>query len=138
VAPGESDGTAAPETSGRSVRVIIPPPDIKAIADKTAKFVARFGKPFEIKIKLRNGQTGKFQFLAPENDFHAYYLDMILKRKERLKRKAQRSQRRRKAEQPKAEQLKAGQALVLEEKQKDEEEAERNRMLMLWKRLTIS
>jgi len=157
-APRKSNGIADPETLGTSVGIIDPPPDIKDIVDMTAQFVARLGKPFENEIIARNGQTEKFQFLAPENDCNAYYLDMIQKMKsgeaqkksaekkqksEKQKAEQQKAEKQKaeqqnaeqqnaeklKGEQLKAEKLNAGQALVLENKRKDKEEAKRNSML---------
>lgn len=35
-------------TQTHAIGVIVPPPDIRAIADKTAQFVARSGKMYEL------------------------------------------------------------------------------------------
>ena len=60
--------------SGKVTGVIIPPPDIKAICDKTAQFVARNGKSFEERIlNSADGKTPKFNFMRPLDPFHAYY-----------------------------------------------------------------
>lgn len=59
---------------GRVTGVIIPPPDIRAVADKTAQFVARNGKDFEQKILgSADGKTAKFNFMKVMDPYHAYY-----------------------------------------------------------------
>jgi len=56
------------------IGVIIPPPDIRAVADKTAQFVAKNGKLFEEKImNSAEGQTSKFNFMKIYDPYHAYY-----------------------------------------------------------------
>ena len=59
--------------------IIRPPPAIRAVADKTALFVAKNGRAFENKIiNSEKGRTPKFAFLHPTSHFHAYYEDRIL------------------------------------------------------------
>lgn len=59
---------------GRVTGVIIPPPDIRAVADKTATFVAKFGKSFEEKVMAsEEGKTPKFNFLKSQDPYNAYY-----------------------------------------------------------------
>lgn len=59
---------------GKVTGVIIPPPDIRAVVDKTATFVARNGKSFEQKIlSSAEGKTPKFNFMRPFDPYHAYY-----------------------------------------------------------------
>jgi splicing factor 3A subunit 1 len=58
--------------------VIRPPPDIRAVADRTASYVAKNGRAFEARIlKSEKGKTPKFAFLQPTSPFHAYYEDRI-------------------------------------------------------------
>ncbi len=58
--------------------VIRPPPDIRAVADRTALFVSKNGRAFEIKIlNSEKGKTPKFAFLHASSPFHAYYEDRI-------------------------------------------------------------
>ncbi|KAL7465528.1 hypothetical protein ACHAXS_005845 [Conticribra weissflogii] len=58
--------------------IIRPPPDIRAVADRTALFVSKNGRAFEIKIlNSEKGQTPKFAFLHETSPFHAYYEDRI-------------------------------------------------------------
>lgn len=59
--------------------IIRPPPAIRAVADKTALFVAKNGRAFENKIiNSEKGRTPKFAFLHPTSHFHAYYEDRIV------------------------------------------------------------
>lgn len=65
---------AQPESSGRIVGVIIPPPDIRSVVDKTAQFVARNGKSFEARIlNSGEGKSSKFNFMKQYDPYHAYY-----------------------------------------------------------------
>lgn len=58
--------------------IIKPPPDIRAVADKTALFVAKNGRAFETRIlNSEKGKTPKFNFLHESSPFHAYYEDRI-------------------------------------------------------------
>ena len=66
-------GEAAPQ-SGDVTGIIRPPPDIRAIVDKTALFVARNGKSFEARIQASaEGQSNKFAFMRPSDPYNAYY-----------------------------------------------------------------
>ena len=56
-----------------AVDVIIPPPEIKAIVDKTADFVAKHGPALEQKILGREAGVKKFEFLLTTSVYHAYY-----------------------------------------------------------------
>ncbi|KNE69294.1 hypothetical protein AMAG_13674 [Allomyces macrogynus ATCC 38327] len=53
--------------------VIIPPPEIRNIVDKTANFVARNGPQFEGKIREKEVNNPKFCFLNPSDPYHTYY-----------------------------------------------------------------
>ena len=58
--------------------IIRPPPEIRAVADKTATFVAKNGRDFETRIlNSAKGKTPKFAFLHASSPFHAYYEDRI-------------------------------------------------------------
>ncbi|KAL7575775.1 hypothetical protein ACA910_003105 [Epithemia clementina (nom. ined.)] len=58
--------------------VIRPPPEIRAVADRTALYVAKNGRGFEVRIlNSEKGKTPKFAFLQPNNPFHAYYEQRI-------------------------------------------------------------
>ena len=59
---------------GKVTGVIIPPPEIRAVVDKTAQFVARNGKSFEQRIlDSGEGKTSKFNFMKVYDPYHAYY-----------------------------------------------------------------
>lgn len=59
---------------GKVKGVIVPPPDIRAIADKTARFVAKNGKDFETRILAsEEGKSAKFNFMKPHDPYYAYY-----------------------------------------------------------------
>lgn len=58
--------------------IIRPPPDIRAVADRTALFVSKNGRAFEVKIlNSAKGKTPKFFFLQASSPFHGYYEDRI-------------------------------------------------------------
>jgi splicing factor 3A subunit 1 len=66
-------GAEGPQ-SGKIVGVIIPPPDIRVVIDKTSKFVADHGKRIEQRIAgSEEGKTAKFNFLKANDPYHAYY-----------------------------------------------------------------
>ncbi|GFR52779.1 hypothetical protein Agub_g15394, partial [Astrephomene gubernaculifera] len=60
-------------THTRAVGVILPPPDIRAIIDKTAQFVAKNGAEFEKRILSNEKNNVKFNFLVTTDPYHAYY-----------------------------------------------------------------
>jgi splicing factor 3A subunit 1 len=59
----------------QTVGIIIPPPEIKSIVDKTAEFIAKSGTEFE--QKLLQGNDPKFNFLRSEHPYNAYYREKI-------------------------------------------------------------
>lgn len=59
-------------TSG-VIGMIVPPPDMRAIIDKTAQFIAKQGPAMEKKIFSSDPTKIKFAFILPDNPFHAYY-----------------------------------------------------------------
>ncbi|KHJ82874.1 surp module, partial [Oesophagostomum dentatum] len=63
-----------PSLSGRTIiGLIFPPPDIRTIVDKTAAFVARNGVDFENKIREKEANNKRFNFLSPTDPYNAYY-----------------------------------------------------------------
>ncbi|KAF8630071.1 hypothetical protein AX15_003128 [Amanita polypyramis BW_CC] len=58
-----------------STGMILPPPEIKSVIDRTALFVARSANPPQFEDKIREGQRSdpKFSFLNPADPYHAYY-----------------------------------------------------------------
>lgn len=63
------------EASSLPEGLILPPPLIREIADKTAAAVAKSPKPqvFEDSIRARGKTDARFAFLTPEDAYHAYY-----------------------------------------------------------------
>ncbi|KAL4110043.1 hypothetical protein PRIC1_001736 [Phytophthora ramorum] len=57
---------------GRVTGLIYPPPDIRAVVDKTAQFVANNGRAFESRIVGERMST-KFSFLRESDPYHVYY-----------------------------------------------------------------
>jgi splicing factor 3A subunit 1 len=58
--------------------VIRPPPEIRAVADRTALYVAKNGRAFESRIlNSAKGKTPKFSFLIESSPFWAYYQDRV-------------------------------------------------------------
>ncbi|KAM0750422.1 hypothetical protein T439DRAFT_289553 [Meredithblackwellia eburnea MCA 4105] len=55
--------------------VILPPPEIRSIVDKTAAFVAKSSTPetFEDKIRAKEKTDSRFAFLNKTDAYHAYY-----------------------------------------------------------------
>ena len=54
--------------------IIYPPPDIRAIVDHTARFVAKHGKDFEERIQAsEDGRSAKFNFMRSHDPYYAYY-----------------------------------------------------------------
>jgi splicing factor 3A subunit 1 len=72
-----SEDFMAKGQSGKVTGVIIPPPEIRAVVDKTAQFVARHGKEFEQKIiekaSTGEGSSSKFNFMRQTDPYNAHY-----------------------------------------------------------------
>ena len=58
---------------GPVVNIILPPPEVRNIVNKTASFVARNGPEFEQRIKQNEINNAKFNFLNVGDPYHAYY-----------------------------------------------------------------
>jgi len=54
--------------------VVLPPRELRNVAEKTAGYVARNGATFENRIREKEIQNPKFSFLDPGDAYHAYYL----------------------------------------------------------------
>ncbi|DBA99991.1 hypothetical protein WJX77_008545 [Trebouxia sp. C0004] len=65
------------DTQTRAIGLIQPPPDIRAIVDKTAQFVAKNGTQFEGRILANEKDNPKFNFLRTADPYHAYYRHMV-------------------------------------------------------------
>ncbi|KAI0029832.1 Pre-mRNA splicing factor PRP21 like protein-domain-containing protein [Vararia minispora EC-137] len=72
IASANHDGYSSLRFSGG---LILPPPEVKSIIDRTATFVARSANPplFEDKIRENQRSDPKFSFLNPADPYHAYY-----------------------------------------------------------------
>ncbi|GMI05238.1 hypothetical protein TrRE_jg10060 [Triparma retinervis] len=59
--------------------IIIPPPDIRAVVNKTAQFVAKNGRQFESRIlSSSEGSTPKFAFMSTSSPYNPYYESRII------------------------------------------------------------
>ncbi|XP_057292699.1 splicing factor 3A subunit 1-like [Hydractinia symbiolongicarpus] len=56
-----------------TIGIIYPPPEVRNIVDRTALFVARNGPEFEDRIRANEADNVKFNFLNPNDPYHAYY-----------------------------------------------------------------
>lgn len=70
------------ETQTKAIGVIVPPPDIRAILEKTAAFVAKNGTEFEKRILANEASNVKFNFLKPGDPYHAYYQHKVVELRE--------------------------------------------------------
>jgi splicing factor 3A subunit 1 len=59
--------------------VIIPPPEIRNIIEKTASAVAKNGAAFELRIKDSEKLNSKFSFLNPLDPYRAFYDERVEK-----------------------------------------------------------
>ncbi len=57
--------------------IIIPPPEIKGVLEKTAEYVAQVGSSFEAMVYAREKNNPKFQFLMPQSHYHAFYRQQV-------------------------------------------------------------
>ncbi|KAH9951387.1 Pre-mRNA splicing factor PRP21 like protein-domain-containing protein [Amylocystis lapponica] len=75
VANGHGDYNGGAKEPKYASGLILPPPEIKSVIDRTANFVARSANPpqFEDKIRENQRQDPKFSFLNPADPYHAYY-----------------------------------------------------------------
>lgn len=71
-------GSALNGSNEKDPNIILPPPDIRQIIDKTADFVARNGTAFEDKIRESGQNSQKFAFLNTYDPYHHYYEQKIL------------------------------------------------------------
>ncbi|KAJ1926962.1 SF3a splicing factor complex subunit [Tieghemiomyces parasiticus] len=71
--PSTTTPAAAPTPSAPVKGIIYPPLDIRTVADKTARFVAKSGDRFQDRLRETNRTNPKFSFLTPSDPYHAYY-----------------------------------------------------------------
>ncbi|KAK9461640.1 Pre-mRNA splicing factor PRP21 like protein-domain-containing protein [Lipomyces oligophaga] len=53
--------------------IIIPPPDIRAIIEKTAGYVSRNGQAFESRIREKEKENNRFSFLNTSDPYYPFY-----------------------------------------------------------------
>ncbi|KAM4745010.1 splicing factor 3A subunit 1 isoform 1-T1 [Anableps anableps] len=79
----QNDGPAEETPATKPiVGIIYPPPEVRNIVDKTASFVARNGPEFEARIRQNEINNPKFNFLNPNDPYHAYYRHKVNEFKE--------------------------------------------------------
>ncbi|KAL6309126.1 Pre-mRNA splicing factor PRP21 like protein-domain-containing protein [Sparassis latifolia] len=78
---GHNEFNGVPREPKFASGLILPPPEIKSVIDRTALFVARSANPpqFEDKIRENQRQDPKFSFLNPADPYHAYYRNRMEK-----------------------------------------------------------
>ena len=77
-APLSAAGLVSSSQQGTApIGVIIPPPDLRAIVDKTAQFIAKNGEHFEKRILSNEKDNSKFKFLSDKDPYNAYYRSKI-------------------------------------------------------------
>eukprot|EP00055_Hartaetosiga_balthica_P009492 m.37923 g.37923 ORF g.37923 m.37923 type:complete len:749 (+) comp6768_c0_seq1:8-2254(+) len=64
--------------------IIVPPPDIKVISEKLAKYIAKNGPEFRETVVERNGRDPKFGFLHEGHMYHAYFVDVLKEERKSL------------------------------------------------------
>ena len=70
----ETSGTSeVPSESGVPAGIIIPPPDIREVVEKTVGYVIRNGAAFVDRIRDREKSNVKFSFLYENDPYYAYY-----------------------------------------------------------------
>lgn len=57
--------------------IIIPPPEVRAVADRAAAYVAKNGREFEERLYLENKHNPKFAFINQNDPYHAYFQKKI-------------------------------------------------------------
>jgi splicing factor 3A subunit 1 len=58
-------------------KLVIPPPHVCTIIDRTAHFVNKNGAAFQQKILNQQHENVKFSFLEPSSPYHPYYLAQL-------------------------------------------------------------
>lgn len=76
-APSQPEPAATVATHTRAIGIILPPPDIRVIIEKTATFVAKNGPEFERRIVALNRGNAMVNFLQSSDPYHAYYQHRI-------------------------------------------------------------
>ena len=76
---GDHKGNGINGTAGDAFLsgLILPPPDVRSIVDKTALHVGKNADPRSLETKIRNRNDARFAFLTPNDPYHAYYLHRL-------------------------------------------------------------
>jgi splicing factor 3A subunit 1 len=72
-----TNSSTPPPSADDDLGILQPPPDMKAIIDKTAAWVARHGSSFEQKVKEKQKEASQFSFLRAGNPYYAYYQQKV-------------------------------------------------------------
>ncbi|EPY50843.1 splicing factor Sap114 [Schizosaccharomyces cryophilus OY26] len=73
LSPSNQNDTKKDGVLGLPTNVILPPPEIREIIDKSAGYVARNGPAFEEKIRQNEQRNPKFAFLQVDDPYYKYY-----------------------------------------------------------------
>ena len=75
--PSSTAAPAAPSTFAAPIGVILPPPDVRVVIDRTADFVRKTGAEGEEQLISKNRGQRKFAFLLSSSPYHAYYRQRV-------------------------------------------------------------
>lgn len=62
--------------------IVDPPSEVKRLVDRIVEIILKNGKDFEAVLVEQDKKHGKFPFLLPSNQYHAYYLKVLKKAQE--------------------------------------------------------
>ena len=68
-----ASSSSSTATFASPIGVIEPPPDVRAVIDRTAEFARRTGSEGEEQLRARLRGQRKFAFLFPSSPYHAYF-----------------------------------------------------------------
>lgn len=79
LSPQQNPTTPVTNAAMSEATLILPPPVIKAIVDKTAAFIAKSNNAamLEEKFKQREKTDSRFAFMNESDPYHAYYADRL-------------------------------------------------------------
>jgi splicing factor 3A subunit 1 len=88
--PSVTNGSATPAEDAAEdflAGIILPPPDIRSIVDKTATFIAKNKQPeiFEEKMRAREKTDSRFAFMNKTDAYHAYYQHSLAEERRKVK-----------------------------------------------------
>lgn len=81
------DPLAASKVDDFLAGLILPPPEIRGIVDKTAAFIAKNAQPavFEDKMRAREKTDSRFAFMNKADAYHAYYQHALAEERRKVK-----------------------------------------------------